>query len=127
MCIRDRVGGDAGFADCARRVMKLGYLFSPHDNYQDIYRDSPSWSEDFIMKTADGKLVKGGVWDGGRAYITCSRQAVELARRPQNLEAVKKLTGANSYFIDTTYAAGLSECFDPRHPLTTVSYTHLCV
>jgi hypothetical protein len=112
------VGGDAGFADCARRVMKLGYLFSPHDNYQDIYRDSPSWSEDFIMKTADGKLVKGGVWDGGRAYITCSRQAVELARRPQNLEAVKKLTGANSYFIDTTYAAGLSECFDPRHPLT---------
>lgn len=114
----NELGGNAGFADCARRVMKLGYLFSPHDNYQDMYRDSPSWNEDFIMKTADGSLVKGGVWDGGRAYITCSRKAVELARRPQNLEAVKKLTGANSYFIDTTYAAGLAECFDPRHPLT---------
>jgi len=114
------LGGDAGFADCARRVMKLGYLFSPHDNYQDMYRDSPSWSEDYIMKTADGSPVKGGVWDGGRAYITCSRKAVELARRPQNLEAVQKLTGANSYFIDTTYAAGLSECFDPRHPLTKI-------
>jgi len=112
------LGGDTGFADCARRVMKLGYLFSPHDNYQDMYHDSPSWNEDFIMKTVDGKLVKGGVWDGGRAYITCSRKAVELARRPQNLEAVQKLTGANSYFIDTTYAAGLAECFDPRHPLT---------
>jgi hypothetical protein len=112
------LGGDAGFADCARRVMKLGYLFSPHDNYQDMYRDSPSWSEDWIMKTADGKLVKGGKWDGGRAYITCSRKAVELARRPQNLPAVKKLAGANSYFIDTTYATGLAECFDPKHPLT---------
>ena len=112
------LGGDAAFADCARRVMKLGYLFSPHDNYQDMYRDSPSWSEDWIMKTADGNLVKGGQWDGGRAYITCSRKAVELARRPQNLPAVKKLAGANSYFIDTTYATGLAECFDPKHPLT---------
>ncbi|MGB7758376.1 MAG: DUF5696 domain-containing protein [Bryobacteraceae bacterium] len=112
------LGGDAAFADCARRVMKLGYLFSPHDNYQDMYRDSPSWSEDWIMKTADGSLVKGGQWNGGRAYITCSPKALELARRPQNLPAVKKLAGANSYFIDTTYAVGLFECFDPKHPLT---------
>ena len=112
------LGGDTGFADCARRVMKLGYLFSPHDNYQDMYHDSPSFSEEFIMKNADGSLTKGGQWNGGRAYITCSRKAVELARRPQNLPAVQKLTGANSYFIDTTYAAGLYECFDPNHPLT---------
>ncbi len=83
-----------------------------------MYRDSPSWSEEWISKAADGSLMKGGQWDGGRAYITCSRKAVELARRPQNLAAVKKLTGANSYFIDTTYAAGLYECFDPLHPLT---------
>lgn len=112
------LGGNAGLADCAHRVMKLGYLFSLHDNYQDMYRDSPSWSEEWISKAADGSLIKGGQWDGGRAYITCSRKAVELARRPQNLTAVKKLTDANSYFIDTTYAAGLYECFDSLHPLT---------
>jgi hypothetical protein len=112
------LGGEVGFADCARRVMKLGYLFSPHDNYQDMYHDSPSWNEDLIMKTADGSPARGGVWNGGRAYLTCSREALELARRPQNLPAVKKLAGVNSYFIDTTYAAGLYECFDPRHPLT---------
>jgi hypothetical protein len=44
--------------------------------------------------------------------------ALELAKRPQNLPAVKKLSNANSYFIDTTYAAGLQECFDSAHPLT---------
>ena len=43
---------------------------------------------------------------------------MDLAKRPQNLAAVKKLSGADSYFIDTTYAAGLQECFDPTHPLT---------
>ena len=45
-------------------------------------------------------------------------EAVELARRPQNLPAVKELSGAESYFIDTTYAAGLNECYDKNHPLT---------
>jgi hypothetical protein len=111
-------GGDSAFADCARRVMEQGYLFCLHDNYQDIYRDSPSWNERFIMKTRDGKLARGGHWAGGMAFLTCSKMALELAERPQNLPAVKKLSNANAYFIDTTYAAGLQECFDPAHPLT---------
>jgi hypothetical protein len=111
-------GGDAAFTDCARRVRNLGYLFCLHDNYQDIYRDSPSWDEKLIMKTPDGKLARGGHWAGGTAYLTCSQMALGLARRPQNLPAVKSLSGADAYFIDTTYAAGLQECFDPAHPLT---------
>jgi hypothetical protein len=113
-------GGNEKLRECAKRVMQLGYLFCLHDNYQDMYRDSPSWNEDYIMKNPNGSLVPGGVWAGGRAYLTCSMKALELAKRPQNLPAVKELTGANSYFIDTTYAAGLYECFDPKHPLTRI-------
>lgn len=111
-------GGNEQLAECARRVMRQGYLFCLHDNYQDIYRDSPSWDENLIMKHPDGSLVKGGKWWGGRAYLTCSKKALELAKRPQNLPGVKTLTEANAYFIDTTYASGLQECFDPQHPLT---------
>lgn len=111
-------GGNEGLADCSRRVRQLGYLFCLHDNYQDIYRDSPSWQEDLIMKNRDGSLTQGGKWAGGRAYLTCSQKALELAQRPQNLPAIKKLTEADVYFIDTTYASGLQECFDPHHPLT---------
>ncbi len=111
-------GGDAAFSDCARRVMAQGYLFCLHDNYQDMYRDSPSWNPRYIMKTPDGKLERGGHWAGGMAYLICSKMALQLAERPQNLPGVKKLSNANAYFIDTTYAAGLQECFDPAHPLT---------
>ena len=111
-------GGDEKFAECCRRIRALGYVLSLHDNYQDIYRDAPSWDEKYIMRDPGGALVKGGKWAGGRAYLTCSKMALELARRPQNLEAVRKLTGADSYFIDTTYAAGLQECFAKEHPLT---------
>jgi Family of unknown function (DUF5696) len=111
-------GGNTGLTECARRVMQLGYLFCLHDNYQDIYRDSPSWNVDLIMKHPDGSLVKGGVWWGGQAYMICSRKAVDLAKRPQNLSGVREVTHANSYFIDTTFASPLQECFDPAHPLT---------
>jgi hypothetical protein len=111
-------GGNDGLAQCSQRVRQLGYLFCLHDNYQDIYRDSPSWNTNLIMKKRDGSLAVGGSWAGGRAYLTCSQKALELAQRPQNLPAVKKLTDADAYFIDTTYAAGLQECFDPAHPLT---------
>jgi len=110
-------GGDAALADCSRRVQKLGYTFCLHDNYQDMYRDAPSWDESFLQKHRNGTAVKGGKWAGGRAYMTCAQKAFELAKRPQNLPAVKKLTDADAYFIDTTYAAGLQECFDPKHPL----------
>jgi hypothetical protein len=110
-------GGDAAFREACRRIRAQGYLLSLHDNYQDIYRDAPSWNEDYVNKNAAGALTVGGKWAGGRAYITCAQKAVELAKRPQNLASIKKLSEADSYFIDTTYASGLIECFDRNHPL----------
>lgn len=111
-------GGDDALADCSRRVKKLGYLFGLHDNYEDMYRDAPSWDESFIMKHRDGSLQLGGVWAGGQSYLTCSKKAMELAQRPRNLPGVKKLFDPSIYFIDTTFAAALQECFDPTHPIT---------
>ena len=117
-------GGDEKFADCCRRVRALGYLLSLHDNYQDMYKDAPSWDESCLMRNPDGSLQRGGRWAGGWAYLTCSKRAVDLAKRPQNLQAVQKLSGADSYFIDTTYAAGLCECFAKDHPLTRADDMH---
>jgi hypothetical protein len=111
-------GGDAGLADCSRRVKDCGYLFCLHDNYQDIYRDSPSWADEWIQKQPDGSYTRGGVWLGGQAFYTCSRQALRLAQRPDNLPLIKAVANPDVYFIDTTYAVGPQECHDPSHPLT---------
>ncbi|MBM3501112.1 MAG: hypothetical protein FJX74_20870, partial [Armatimonadetes bacterium] len=111
-------GGTEALADCAERVRQCGYLFGLHDNYQDMYRDAPSWDETYVMKHSDGSLFAGGVWAGGQAYLTCSRKALELAKRPQNLNEVRALFHPTVYFIDTTFAAPPLECFDPAHPLS---------
>jgi hypothetical protein len=111
-------GGNDGLADCAERVRACGYLFGLHDNYQDMYKDAPSWDESYVMKHSDGSLFAGGVWAGGQAYLTCSRKALELAKRPQNLNEIRRLFHPTIYFVDTTFAAPPFECFDPVHPLS---------
>ncbi len=61
----EAIGGDAGLAECARRVKALGgWLFGLHDNYQDMYEDAPSWNPAVLMKNPDGSPLRGGIWAG---------------------------------------------------------------
>lgn len=110
-------GGNEALTAAVRRIQGLGYVASLHDNYQDMYRDAKSWNPDFVEKKADGSLIVGGRWEGGRAYMVCAPKQFELAMRPQNLPEIQKLFAPWSYFIDTTYAVGPRECFDPKHPI----------
>ena len=114
----EAIGGNAGLAECARRVKQAGFLFGLHDNYQDMYQDAPSWDESLLIKNEDGSIRQGGVWAGGQCWLICSRKAVELASRPRNVPGVVQLCRPDVYFSDTIFAAGLYECHDPNHPTT---------
>jgi len=117
-------GGDAGLAECARRVKRCGFLFGLHDNYQDMYPDAPSFNFKYIIKDKQGKPHLGGEWAGGRCYLVCSEKSLELAQRPQNLPAVKHLFDPDCYFIDTVFAAPLYECYDPEHQIDKLGDLH---
>ncbi len=110
-------GGNEVLANAIKRIQALGYIDCLHDNVQDMYRDAKSWDPAFIEKHQDGSLIQGGRWLGGRAYMVCAPKQLELAKRPQNLPEIYKLFAPRSYFIDTTYAVGPRECFDPNHPI----------
>ena len=110
-------GGNEALADAIKRIQKLGYIACLHDNVQDMYRDARSWDPGFIEKNPDGSLIKGGRWLGGRAYMVCAQKQLELAKRSQNLPETYGLFKPYSYFIDTTYAVGPRECYDPLHPI----------
>ena len=107
------IGGDEGVARAAERIKACGYLFGLHDNYQDMYRDAPSWDENCLIHLRDGAPMKGGVWLGGQAYHMTGQAGLELARRPQNLPEVKRRFSPTAYFIDTTLASPLFESWAP--------------
>jgi hypothetical protein len=109
-------GGNTGLAACSDAVRKQGWLFGLHDNYQDMYRNAPSWNPLYIIKRKDGSLMKGGFWAGGQAYFICSLESVKLLSRPQNFPAAVSLFHPDAYFLDTVYASPLRFCYDPRHP-----------
>ena len=70
------------------------------------------------MRSRMDRCAKGGVWFGGQAYFMCSREALKIASRPQNIPAVRRLFSPDLYFSDTIFAVGPQECFSPDHPLT---------
>ena len=90
------------------------YLAALHDNYQDIYQQSPSFPEG-VIQTKDNHLMWGGYWHGGLTYIICSKEQEKYARR--NWEQLKTL-GLKAHFVDTLSCPRFYECYHPDHPLT---------
>jgi hypothetical protein len=80
-----------------------------HDNYQDIYRHNPSWPHG-INRTERQRLLRGGYWDGGQAYILNAAAGLSYARR--NWKMVRQLS-AKAIFIDTTSAVQTYQSWEP--------------
>lgn len=112
----EKAGGIEGLKRASRRAVDAGYVFSLHDNYQDVYPDSPSYDESYVMKHPDGSVHLGGIWDGGLCRLVCSSQAEKLAEPV--IKAVKENSAVNSYYLDTTTSAPMYECYDTEHPIT---------
>ncbi len=109
-------GSNAGLTACSDTVREQGWLFGLHDNYQDMYRNAPSWNPYYIIKRKDGSLMNGNFWAGGQAYFICSLESPTLLDRPQNFPAVLQLFHPDAYFLDTVFASPLRFCYDPHHP-----------
>ena len=91
------------------------YLRGLHDNYQDMYVDSPSFPEG-IMKRRDGSLYDAYVWQGGMSYLICSPWGLRYAQR--NMPEIMSYGPPSAFFVDTTTAACFYECYDAEHPIT---------
>lgn len=109
-------GGVAGLSRASAAAAQRGYLFSLHDNYQDMYPPAPSYNPAVIMRKPDRSLKRGHIWDGGPCMLICSAEAIKLAE--ETVKHVKNETSVNSYYLDTTTAASLYECYSETHPLT---------
>ncbi|MBK7641672.1 MAG: hypothetical protein IPJ19_01260 [Planctomycetes bacterium] len=108
-------GGNAGLAHCAALVRELGYVFTLHDNYADMYPDAPSWDPACIVRGEKGELVRGGEWLGGRAWRVCGKSQLAFAQR--NLPQLEELFHPQAVFLDSTLTCPLQHCFDAQHPM----------
>lgn len=94
---------------CEGRHMPPGVTVALHDNYQDIYLQSPSFPGGIVRNRA-GQAMPGGYWAGGQAYILRARAG--LAYLERNWQSIRTL-GVRAMFPDTVSAAQLYESYEP--------------
>jgi len=85
-----------------------------HDNYQDIYRQSPSWPHG-VVRLRSGAPMPGGYWAGGQSYMLNSRNGLEYVRR--NWEQLRTLA-LRALYVDTTTGVQFYESYEPGNTLS---------
>jgi hypothetical protein len=114
--VNPRLGGLEGLKTAIKRAADYNAVLSFHDNYDDAYTNSPAWDPAFIARSADGELMKGGVWAGGQSYIMSfykygTGPARERVRRTLAMVPIR-----SSYHIDVLSAVPLRRDFNPANP-----------
>ena len=105
-----------GSVESLKRVMALPAprVGALHDNYQDIYRQSPSWPKG-VIRLRSGAPMPGGYWAGGQAYILNSRSALEYVER--NWEQIRTLE-PRALYVDTATGVQFYESYEPGNTLS---------
>ncbi len=93
---------------------KGDFITSIHDNYLDIYDDTPSFPKGVIVRP-NGRLMTGGIWSHRQCYILNSRNSLAYLKR--NWKHYKSL-GIKSMYIDTLTTMELYQSFEKGNTQT---------
>lgn len=114
--VNKEAGGPEKLANAIQTAKAAGYLAGLFDNYKNLDLDSPSYSEKYIVRDAEGALVAGFSSESGHSQEICPMEGVKLIQH--NVEYYKHALDPNMIYLDTIGGLALEECYDPRHPLT---------
>ncbi len=96
------------------RSLSQDYIYSVHDNYLDVYDNSPEFNFSETNTRKDGSPEPGGIWRGGRAYLMCTSQSSKYLTR--DIPHLAEMLGKGSIYIDVLGCAKLESCHNPSHP-----------
>jgi len=109
-------GGLAKLEKLIAEARACNATVSFHDNYDDAYRESPSWDPADIGTDAAGEPLKGGVWNGVQAYWI-SLPKYERTKAEARLERTLAMYPVrDTYHLDVLTASVFRPDFDPAAP-----------
>ncbi len=114
-----RWGGDAKMRILGATAKRLGYLFSLHENYIDLYPDAPSYTPEAAARRPDGKFWRAWFNKGTKVQSWGLRPVWALKYARRNSPEIHKRYQTTAAYLDVhTCIAPWRYCdFDPSQPL----------
>ena len=100
------------FTNVANAARKLGYGFSPVDEYTPFADRGTDYDAGLRAMRRDGGFY---AFEKEKTFFLCDSQKLRFAQR--DLPHVKEVIGECPYLLDCE-GCSVYDCFDPRHPLT---------
>ena len=109
-------GDEESFRKAAEygRSLSPDYIFCVHDNYRDVYPNSPEFTFGEVMTDRTGGKIMGGIWRGGRCYLECGKCTLKYAER--DLPHIASMCGRGAIYLDVQGCVDLRNCCHPDHP-----------
>lgn len=112
--IDERTGGYPALRKLIETMHEHGDVMTIHDNYHDLYFDSPDFEEDYQIYDIKGEPYYMAVWAGGKqSYMTAQMAPVFFERNLEYLE--KEGIENDGVYCDVFTCNPLDENFNPAY------------
>lgn len=113
----ERLGGQEALDRLIRKARGEGLNIVCHTSSTAAYEIADCWDEEYLVKNADGSLMKRPYcWGGGRPHKICPRRQYERFDTC-DLPKLAEMGFSGIHYIDVMTILPLVSCFDPRHPV----------
>ncbi len=98
--IEDRLGGEKGFRELIAAGTEMGYRMNVHDNQKAMYRLSPDWDPDRVIRDQWGGPMGLGEWGGGTTFVISHNLPDSRERVLEEMRRLKALGLSGPGYLD---------------------------
>ena len=114
--VDERIGGYDGMMQVMERGRALNATVSLSDNYDDAYKSSPAWNEDYIARRPDGQLWQSRAWTGEVSFIQGLAKYMEGPGVERVRYTCERYKLPQTTHIDVLSYYAIRNDWDPKHP-----------
>jgi hypothetical protein len=114
--VDERIGGYDGMMQVMDRGRALNATVSLSDNYDDAYKSSPAWNEDYIARRPDGQLWQSRPWTGEVSFIQGLAKYIEGPGVERVRYTCERYKLPQTTHIDVLSYYAIRNDWDPKHP-----------